>query len=174
MTSRLYFFEAAWCLIAVLSLAGVSYATMAAAIPTWHAPFSFTVVLPALLLLDIVAGQLVAIVLANLIVPTVFLLWNISLAWGQVRIPLRTSVLAVVLVALSMIFLVVSWPYGLKYQGLSHTTIMLGYNVIAWAGLGFLAWKNVRAPSFSSNLGFHWLLFAWLAWVAFPWLGELI
>jgi hypothetical protein len=31
----------------------------------------------------------------------------------------------------------------------------------------------IVAPSFRTNMFFHWILFAWLAWFAFPWLGEL-
>jgi hypothetical protein len=29
-----------------------------------------------------------------------------------------------------------------------------------------------KSKSFASNLIFHWLLFAWLGWFAFPYLGE--
>jgi hypothetical protein len=42
--------------------------------------------------------------------------------------------------------------------------------------LGSLWWtvaRFQRQPSFKGNLFSHWLLFSWLAYYAFPYLGEL-
>jgi len=41
---------------------------------------------------------------------------------------------------------------------------------VAWWAILYRAW---RASSFGMNLFFHAMLFAWLAWYAFPYLGEL-
>jgi hypothetical protein len=41
---------------------------------------------------------------------------------------------------------------------------MILWSVFIWAK---------RQPSFGRNLLAHWLLFVWLGWYAFPYLGEL-
>jgi hypothetical protein len=62
----------------------------------------------------------------------------------------------------------------LEYQGARHTYVVCIVNA-AWIAFLWLIfaryWK--REPSFKINLLLHWVLFAWLAWYAFPYLGEL-
>lgn len=67
-----------------------------------------------------------------------------------------------------------SWKWGLQYQGARYTDSVLALNVIWLAGLRTMSYVCCkREPSFTTSLTLHWLLFAWVAWYAFPYLGEL-
>ena len=64
--------------------------------------------------------------------------------------------------------------YGLEYQGIHYVFGVALINVISWTLLIILALLVRRRPSFGRNLTFHAALFAWLAWYAFPYLGEVL
>jgi hypothetical protein len=78
-----------------------------------------------------------------------------------------------VLTALTVPYFIVSWADGVHYQGVRHTVAMAVANAIVLVGAWLLLFRARRAASFSTSLSFHALLFAWLAWCAFPGLGEL-
>jgi Ca2+/Na+ antiporter len=121
------------------------------------------------------AGSLViAFALGSLIVPILFIAWSYPLLKGQEQIPKRTKVMTMALIVLSAVFLVISWPYGIEYQGVKHTIIMYLFNFCFWYILFRIYRANTRQISFITNFLFHWITFAWLGWVAFPWLGELL
>jgi hypothetical protein len=65
------------------------------------------------------------------------------------------------------------WGYGNEYQGHKYTEIICAINVGWIAVLWAVLLRASRLRSFGSNLLFHATLFAWLAWYAFPYLGEL-
>lgn len=74
---------------------------------------------------------------------------------------------------LTAVDFVLEWQYGLRYQGRDHTIAMCTISAL-W--LAIIWWAVIRAwrrPSFWANLLAHWVLFAWLGWYAFPYLGEL-
>jgi hypothetical protein len=66
------------------------------------------------------------------------------------------------------------WRWGLQYQGIQHLRFVCIAN-IAWVLLlGFVFVSNWKSsPSFKRSLFLHWILFVWLAWYAFPYVGEL-
>jgi hypothetical protein len=66
------------------------------------------------------------------------------------------------------------WKFGLQYQGTRYVYEVSAANVfgIAFLATGF-SWSRKWEGSFTLNLALHWLLFVWLAWYAFPYLGEL-
>jgi hypothetical protein len=108
-------------------------------------------------------------------VPTIFfLLWNPQLFRGQSEIPRRTYALFVGAILLNVVWFLGGWKFGLQYQGTRFTYSVCAINAV-W--ILFLAVFLVRARkgsrSFANSLASHWLLFAWLAWYAFPYLGEL-
>jgi hypothetical protein len=110
------------------------------------------------------------------LIPTLlFLLWNPQLCRAEGGIPKRSYALFVVLADLSMVDFAMSWKWGLKYQGPPYTAIICSIN-IAWIGFLGLAFRRTLTThaTFRTSLLLHWLLFAWLCWYAFPWLGELI
>lgn len=103
-----------------------------------------------------------------------FFVWNPGLFRGESRVPTRSYWLLAVATVLSVIWFVTGWKYGLRYQGARYVYEVCAANI---AGLSLLAIVFSRygksKPSFGLNLALHWLLFVWLAWYAFPYLGEL-
>lgn len=156
-----------FCGLALIVPASIGLLT--SGVPTILCPFPTLTVLPAFLL----AGPHLwnaAVVLPSLL----FFLWHPGLFRGESKIPNRTYWLFLVATVLSVAYFIASWKWGVQYQGARHTQIVCAINA-AWAGVLGLAfargWKG--APSFGYSLFAHWMLFAWLAWYAFPYLGEL-
>ena len=137
--------------------------------PTLISPFPALTILPAFLLSS------TGLYWLAVLVPSVFFwLWNPQLFYGSTRIPVRTFVLFFACVVLTIIWFVESWNFGLQYQGARFTYITCACNGILVAFIGtLLVVFRKAAPSFWKVLAIHWLLFAWLAWGAFPYLGEL-
>jgi hypothetical protein len=135
-----------------------------AGVPTVFCPLPALTVLPAFFLSWAAA-----------IVPTLlFFAWNQGLFRGVANIPKRSYVLLATATVLSVIWFVGGWKYGLQFQGAHYTYAVcfanIAWLVFLWAMFG-RSWK--RESSFKTNLLLHWILFAWLAWYAFPYLGEL-
>lgn len=111
---------------------------------------------------------------AAILVPSsLFFAWRPNLLRGEIRIPQRSLALLAILTLLTIFDFVFEWKDGLHYQGSRFTyvtcAVNIGWLLLLWA-LFVRAW---RKPSFHNNLLAHWLLFAWLGWYAFPYLGEL-
>jgi hypothetical protein len=103
-----------------------------------------------------------------------FFLWNPGLLRGEVKVPKRSSVLLLIATLLSVPWFVAGWKFGLQFQGRRYTYSVLAINIAWLGGLWALIARSRKAePSFRTNLFLHWMLFAWLAWYAFPYLGEL-
>jgi hypothetical protein len=112
---------------------------------------------------------------AALLVPSLlFFMWNPGLFRGQERVPTRTLILLAAMPLLTAIYFLESWNYGLQYQGRWFTFVTCIVNVVWLAALWMIAAGRRRRNSFAGNLLLHWLLFAWLGWYAFPYLGELL
>jgi len=113
---------------------------------------------------------------AAVLLPTIlFFLWNPGLTIRQQsNMPNKTVGLAWLLGILTIVDFVLQWKYGLQYQGTRHTiavyTIYVLWLAVLWCVV-IVAW---RRPSFWANLLSHWVLFAWLSWYAFSYLGELL
>jgi hypothetical protein len=157
----------------------------------WTLAAGFGLILPAYLGLFISGGRLicpfplVTIIpfsrlssaqlswLAVLVPTFLFFAWSPRLFRGQDKIPKRSIVLLGVLTVLSGVYFVDSWTYGMHYQG-AHFTYGLCLANVGWLLLLWVAFvRGLRKSSFVNNLLAHWLLFAWLGWYAFPYLGEL-
>ncbi len=103
-----------------------------------------------------------------------FFVWNPGLFRGEVKVPKRSSVLLVIATVLSVPWFVAGWKYGLQFQGSKYNYSVLAINIGWLVGLWAMIARNRKVePSFRANLFLHWMLFAWLAWYAFPYLGEL-
>ena len=138
--------------------------TLSSAVPTLYCPMPVLTILPALL----------GFLPIGLLMPVgLFFLWNPGLLKQQPNMPKRTIALAVVLSTLTIVYFATAWTDGIQYQGVRHTVIMLIINLAWIAFLWFLIVRCWRQPSFMTNLILHWVMFAWLGWYAFPYLGEL-
>jgi hypothetical protein len=157
------------CIFGLTLLIPASLGLLLTGIPSLLCPLPALTVIPAFLLSSWRLSR------AAVIVPVLFFLaWNTGALRGNARIPKRTYALLALATVLSVAWFVSGWNYGLKYQGPRYTHIVCIVNA-AWIALLWLIfgryWK--REPSFKINLLLHWILFAWLAWYAFPYLGEL-
>jgi len=132
--------------------------------PSISAPYPALVVVPGLLF-GIPAALLPALL---------FFAWHPSLFKGSTTLPKRTYIGFVALVILNATWFIAGWKFGLEFQGVHYTRLVCAINVLWVATLAGLLLRYRKAnASFASNLVVHWLLFVWLAWYAFPYLGEL-
>lgn len=139
--------------------------------PTLLCPLPFLTVTPAFILSSPLAGQFArAAVLAPLLL---FFAWNPRLCGGQMQVPKQSLMLLMIATPLSVMWFVGSWKYGLEYQGAQYTHAISVMNGVWLAALWITLASLWHRESFTGNLLFHWLLFAWLGWYAFPYLGEL-
>lgn len=140
-------------------------------VPTLLCPLPALTVIPAFVMSSLSAGRFTR---AAVLVPTLlFFAWNPALFWGEARVPKRTWALLGIATVLSAVWFVGSWKYGLEYQGRRHTYLVCVVNSLCLMVLWTLLAVRWRRMSFAGNLLLHWLLFAWLGWYAFPYLGEL-
>jgi hypothetical protein len=73
---------------------------------------------------------------------------------------------------MGVIWFVTGWKYGHVYQG-RYIYVLCVLNVLWLLCLWLIRIDGSRRASFATNLAFHGMLFAGLAWCAFPWLGEM-
>jgi hypothetical protein len=145
-------------------LCGMLYGllTLADTAPAFY-PAPMFVLLPSLLI-----GP------AAVFVPMIaFCLWNRGIFNGAAKIPRRSYILLALLTVLSVPWFLNGWRDGIDLHGPHYyyflSVINIHWLAIIWS-LAVRSWKT--EPSFRFNLLFHWLLFAWLAWYAFPFFGE--
>lgn len=108
-------------------------------------------------------------------IPTLlFFAWNTPFFKGSNAMPKRTYGLYAAVVVLSAAYFVAAWKDGVQFQGKQYTIGVCTMDVVWAAVLGVILWRYRRTNrSFAYNLAIHWALFAWLAWCAFPYFGEL-
>lgn len=163
--------------IAAILVAFFCYLSVFTPVPTLSSPYSLMVIFPLFLLSDLGSshfpGALIYLLGCTPLVG-VFLLWSSHLRAASNAIPRRSIVLFLLFAFLSCVFLYGSWSYGVRWQGLQHTLIVVSINVIFIVSLFFLLFAARQRQTFATNYAFHVLLFIWLAWYAFPWLGELL
>jgi hypothetical protein len=113
---------------------------------------------------------------ASVAVPmALFFAWNAGLFHGDAAVPKRSYVLLIVATLLDALWFIAGWKDGLAMQGAKYNYSVCAVNIACIAALSMLFVRGRKTePSFKSNLLFHWLLFAWLAWYAFPFFGEMI
>ena len=137
--------------------------------PTILSPLPAMTLLPALVLSDFHCSN-VAVAIPMLC----FFAWQPGLFRGATAVPMRSYILLAFAILLSALYFIFSWKWGLQYEGSHYTRSVLVVNIALTCVLSFLFFKARRSrPTFKFNLFAHWMLFAWLAWYAFPTLGEL-
>lgn len=137
-------------------------------VPTVVCPLPVVTILPAFMLASLSLHWLAVFVPSLL-----FIAWSPQLFWGGRELPKRSAGLLLALTVLSAVYFWADWAFALGYHGRSYTVAVCCINIV-WL---VLLWTSLirlwRAQSFVRSLLFHWTLFAWLAWYAFPYLGEL-
>jgi len=169
-------------LLSALSICGAAYLSVAGNVPSLWSPFSVFAAVPAIVVYEwgtaalgwSPAAKAAWRGLATLPVGAAFLVWSYPLFRGRDRAPFRSVALALASVVLSVAYFVYAWADGMTYQGRAHTIAMAAYNLVSIGVVFWLFRRNRASPSAGSNLAFHTTLFLWLAYCAFPWLGELL
>jgi hypothetical protein len=153
-------------------LVGLSFLTIHAGTPTPLSPLNLCVVIPAFWSVGLLGQG--SLLFAMMFVPALFLAWSWStVSAGAARIPVRSAVLFSVVAFLSVGDLVFGSQYGVQYQGRDYVAAVWMINVPWWIGLSTLIFVADKWPRPWLNLTFHFAFFAWLAWCALPYLGEL-
>jgi hypothetical protein len=164
MNARLIVIAAGLCLL-IPAWIGL----LSSGVPTLYSPSPTLTILPAFVL-----SRWHLESLAVLVPSILFFLWNPGLLLNQPpNLPKRTMVLLGLLTVLAVVDFVLEWKYGVQYRGRRYTILVYIINATWLASLWWTVVRSQRQPSFKGNLFSHWLLFAWLAWYAFPYLGEL-
>lgn len=86
--------------------------------------------------------------------------------------PFYLALTGVAVTMLGAIYFAVKWSEGLGFQGYAHTVFWASINALAALCLGasiVIAWPR---PGGIVHLVAHFILIAWLAFVAFPFLGR--
>ena len=174
MNNPIYSYLTTWCGI-VLCAGAIS---LASDMPTVLAPAALFSVIPAFAIAatplnnpELPLRILVLNLLAAVPLTLAFLAWSLPNRSAS-AIPSRSRLLWLGISILSVPYFLLSWQYGMTWQGPKHTIGLAAINGLFVAMCGLLYVHNHRNPSVTSKLTFHGLLFTWLAWGAFPWLGE--
>jgi hypothetical protein len=110
---------------------------------------------------------------AVLVPVALFFAWNPSLFRGQQTVPRRTYWLLGITALLNVAWFAGGWKWGVEFEGIRYVRIVGIANIIWTTFLVSLFAAFRSRASFKKNLFLHWMLFVWLAWYAFPYLGEL-
>ena len=148
--------------------------TMFANYPKIYSPYSFSVVIPALFISELGLSRAPVYILAATPTVTFYLIWSFFFINKSLKISKPTIAISLILIILSIVFNVHGYEYGVKYQGLLHTIVMYSYSISFIAALILIFKSNKTSQTINNCLGFNIVLFSWLGWSAFPWLGELI
>lgn len=156
--------------LCLLVVAMFSWLTVSERSPTVWAPHSFFVQLPIWL-----QGQFLrnSGIVGLLGIPLFSLVWCIPILKGSSIVPLRSLLLLVVAITLSILNLVLGMDHGLMFHGRTYVVAVATISVALWITLGLLAWLAWRYKTNTLNMIFHLSLFGWLAWYSLPTLGEL-
>jgi hypothetical protein len=154
--------------VAASAVLAAAWTGVVTPVPTELSPLPMLTVIPAFLLSA--WNYRFAVLLPTML----FLFWNPALLRGRDIIPKRTYVLLLILTALSALWFVSGWKFGLQYHGAHYIHFVCGVNIGWLALLWALTVRALKgAPSFTKNLVLHCAVFVWLSWYAFPYLGEL-
>ena len=143
--------------------------------PRIFAPFPVALVFPLFVVADLQPRRLAEVLSWLVIIIPTILFWLVgsNLFRGGARPRLHALIATMALGILNLWWLVTSWSYGLQWQGLTHTVSVTALNLSVYAvGLSLIL-KARRVPSFAVSYWGHWCVFLWLAWLSFPYFGEL-
>lgn len=160
-----------WLFAGAFVLAMISWLGLGAGGPGIPATYPLLLLMPAFMVVD--AFGKVGLPLVPVITPALFLVWSSHLFGGTAVIPRRSYIVLILIIILSVTYFVFAWSYGVRWQGPTYTTAIMLINgavalMVVWLGV-----RGKRSPSFVTNFAYHFSIFAWLSYLAFPSLGEL-
>ena len=153
-------------LVCDLSMIAVVATAASAGVPTVISPLPMPIIIPMFI------GFPFAIIAAIPVGMFFVMLWPITRN-ERGPIPMRASILFVIATALSALWHVAGWSYGVQYEGFDYTVAVEAISFGSIIGLWFLWAFTRRDPSFGWRIIFGTLLLYLLFWYAFPYLGEL-
>jgi len=156
-----------------LFLGLLSWVTLLPGWPRIWAPCNILAFLPALVFCDLFHSPTICLTLTAMVIPLFFLLWTAPATWCAAKPPTRTIVLSLLMVLLSAASVILGFSYGVEYQGWGYVIGVVIISVIFWVAILALAVIAVRSKRVKWNVAFHIVFFAWLAWYAIPYMGEL-
>ena len=139
-------------------------------VPTLICPMPIIVLIPSFFLLVFYHLSFCA---GSVIPALLFFAWNPGLFRGKGRVPKRSWVLLIILNALTVAYFIANWRDGYPLLGRTYTVEVGAVNVLWLVVLWAILYRSSLLSSFKVNLFFHAVLFAWLAWYAFPCLSTL-
>jgi len=157
--------------IGTILVAAVSWLTMTPSVPYLY-PYSLTVVMPRMIASSLGLPPILSQLMGIFPFVFLYLIWSLVFLRSPFKITIIQRLIASLFVLLSVVVNIYSFSYGIKYQGELYTYVLYAYNFVLIAALCFVFWLNNRKPTIYNSAGFGIVLFAWLGWVAFPWLGE--
>ncbi len=112
---------------------------------------------------------LLIILLSGISVALVFCLWNLRLFSRAAKIPLRSILLYMLILAGTLYWHVKFFAGAFHYIGPTNAWIILALNLLLFILSTGMLIEGLSKPRFAVNLGFNFLLFIWLFYCAFPW-----
>lgn len=77
------------------------------------------------------------------------------------------------LCVLSVLYFCHAWKFGVQYQGVRYTIIVIIENLLGFLELVVLSYRGMKKKSAVLQYSANLLLFLLITWCAFPYLGEL-
>jgi hypothetical protein len=127
-------------------LGAISWTNVSGAPTAWF-PMNGVVLLPGLIVLDAV-GSTGAMIVATSVIPILFCAWYVPLLLqGSPSPPFRSLILLASAIALSAIWLIFGYTYGIAYQGQAYVATVSTISIGWWGALGTLAYSAWRYPT---------------------------
>jgi hypothetical protein len=138
----------------------------------WPAPLMM--VIPAWLIGQTLLGNIdTGPKLIPLIGSLPFIIVGIPLLIPKSRVMWPTMVLCLTLAIASVAYFATSWTHGIEYQGITYTAFAAVVNLGIAAACFWLTRRALRGASYWRRYVAAVVPCLWLAWCAFPWLGEM-
>jgi hypothetical protein len=112
--------------------------------------------------------------LSPLLLGGLFCIWCGPLFYGEPTGAWRTRAAAAMVTLLSLLWFHAEWEFGLKYETFPFTRATAIGSLVFSVVIGAILASAHRRRSFIWSLAANFLIFAWLATYAFPYLGEML
>lgn len=158
--------------LVLLGALGIFLIGIAAIAPIPFNPFSLVIALPALIAGETYFGLGAAV--ASFIISLAFVQCARRVQRLQRPVPRSSRIAFAIVLVLSIAYAVVGWQTTAQYQGLARANMLVVQAILPPLALLIVARVMRDNVTFLRSIVLHWIGFAWLAWSAFPWYGEML